>query len=222
MFHTATVIAIRPLLGACLTALLVLGQASQSAATTLSFTGDLRSDATIVGCGTACTLDLVNDPDETIAQWAARSESFTLAGPATGHAITFSSGGGTNGAGAAIAAGGFQPYLSLFDDAGNFLASSYFSPLVGPAYDTRLDFGPLGAGTYRIVISAWLNMSLAENNGSGTLADGFTGLGNLYQGEDLRYAFDVILDDGGGPVPEPGMLMLVLGGLGAVLARRQR
>lgn len=223
MSHTlATTTALRQFLGACFVTALVIGQASQSAAATISFTGDLRSDANIVGCGTGCTLDLVADTDETIAQWAARRESFTLAAPATGYAITFSSGGGTNGAGTPIAAGGFQPYLSLFDGAGNFLASTYFSPLVGPAYDTSLDFGTLGAGTYQIVISAYLNMSMAENSGTGTLADGFTGLGNLYQGEDLHYAFDVVLEDGGGPVPEPGMLMLVLGGLGAALVRRRR
>ncbi len=222
MSHTANAAALRPFLASVVGALLCLTPASEATASTFSFIGDLRSDATIVGCGNLCTLDLVNDPDEVIAQWAARSESFTLAAPATGYAITFSSGGGTNGAGAAIAAGGFQPYLSLFDNAGNFLASTYFSPLVGPAYDTRLDFGVLGAGTYRIVISAYLNLSLAENLGTGTLADGFTGLGNLFPGEDLHYAFDVVLDDGGGPVPEPGTLMLVLGGMGVAMARRRR
>ena len=49
-------------------------------------------------------------------------------------------------------------------------------------------------------------LSLAENLGGGTLADGFTGLGNLAQGEDLHYAFDVILTEA---VPEPQTLWLL-------------
>jgi hypothetical protein len=53
-------------------------------------------------------------------------------------------------------------------------------------------------------------MSFAENLATGTLADGFTGLGNLFPGEDLHYAFDVILGAPTAPVPEPGSLWLLV------------
>lgn len=59
-------------------------------------------------------------------------------------------------------------------------------------------------------------MSFAENLGAGTLADGFTGLGNLNDGEDLHYAYDVILTSTS-PVPEPSAVWL-LGGLVLLLA----
>jgi len=41
-------------------------------------------------------------------------------------------------------------------------------------------------GDYTIAISAFSNQSFVESLGTGTLADGFTGLGNLFEGEDLR------------------------------------
>jgi hypothetical protein len=181
---------------------------------TISFVGDLRTDANVIGCGQGCTLDLVNDPDWVIAQWAARVETFNLAAPTTGYAVTFSYGGGTNGAGTAIAPGGFEPYLSLFDGAGNFLLSTYLGEVCpagansydGFCYDVKLDFGTLPGGTYQIALSVYMNMSLAENWGSGTLADGFTGLGNLAGNEDLHYAFDVVQSEIG--VPEPATVLL--------------
>jgi hypothetical protein len=71
-----------------------------------------------------------------------------------------------------------------------------------------LNGGVLAPGKYSITISAFENMSFAENAGTGSLADGFTGLGNLAFGEDLHYAFDVVLHDAT-PVPEPGTLGLV-------------
>jgi hypothetical protein len=76
--------------------------------------------------------------------------------------------------------------------------------------DVLLDGGTLAAGSYQIAITAFENLSFAENTDTGTLADGFTGLGNLQQGEDLHYAFDVIET---APVPEPASasLMVVAG-----------
>jgi len=182
---------------------------------TISFTGDLRTDATFVGCGSGCVLGVSNSDGE-YAQWAAAVQDFTIAAPSTIEAITFSYGGGLNGAGTTISEGGFEPYLSLFDASGNFLASTFFgtvcppdastNTLSGQCFDVVLDGGTLAPGNYQIAISAFENLSLAENLGVGTLADGFTGLGNLAQGEDLHYAFDVILTEA---VPEPQTLWLL-------------
>ena len=166
----------------------------------LSFTGDLRTDATFISYGSGCTLNAGNS-DFDYAQWAAVERNFTVAKSSSVQAITFSYGGGTNGNGIAIGAGGFEPYLSLFDASGTFLASTFFGMTCPPGADTNagqcfdvlLDAGILAPGNYAITISAFENMSLAENSGSGSLADGFIGLGNLAPGEDMHYAFDLDL-----------------------------
>ena len=191
-------------------------------AATLSFTGDLRTDATVTSCGSGCTLGPSNT-DAEYAQYAAVVRTFNVAAPSGMTAITFSYGGGTNGAGSLIPQGGLEPYLSLFDSGGNVLASTYFGTTCPPGaltnsgsgqcYDVLLDGGQLATGDYQIVLSAYLNQSFAENLGVGTLADGFTGLGNLAAGEDLHYAFDVVLTSTT-TVPEASSLsLLVLGGL---------
>ncbi|HEX5227462.1 MAG TPA: DVUA0089 family protein [Bryobacteraceae bacterium] len=169
---------------------------------TISFTGDLRNDANVISCGSGCTLD-ASSSDGDYAQWAAVVDSFTVSTTSAMQAVTFSYGGGVNGAGTPIAEGGFEPYLSLFDAGGNVLGSTFFgttcpagantNSVSGQCFDVSLDGGVLAPGTYQIAISAFENMSFAENFGSGTLADGFTGLGNLAPGEDLHYAFDVDL-----------------------------
>jgi hypothetical protein len=179
----------------------------------ISFTGDLRTDASFTTCGNGCTLDASNT-DSDYAQWAAFGDSFTVPVNSFMSAISFSYGGGTNGNGAVIARNGFEPYLSLFNASGAFLASTFSGTTcpagantntdTGQCFDVLLDGGVLAAGHYSIVISAFENLSFAENAGFGTLADGFTGLGNLAPGEDLHYAFDVILTPTNtGAVPEP-------------------
>ena len=91
--------------------------ASVAEATTISYTGNLRTDATVTTCqGAPCTL--VTDAD--YAQYAAVVETFSVAKSSTVEAVTFSYGGGVNALGTTIAAGGFSPYLSLFDAGGNF------------------------------------------------------------------------------------------------------
>ena len=199
-------------------------------ADTLSFTGNLRTDAapsTCVGC--------VSDGD--YAQYAAVIRTFTLSTASTVSAITFGYGGGVNGAGTTIAQSGFESYLSLFNASGNFLSSTYFgttcpagaktNTVLGGCYDVQLNAGVLAAGTYQIAISAFDNLSYAENLGAPLkLADGFTGLGNLYGGEDLHYAFDVTTTPSTTPpptpVPEPASITLLgLGGLAAGVARQR-
>jgi hypothetical protein len=185
--------------------------ATSAQATVLSFTGNLATDATV--------LPPFPSPyaDGDYAQWAAVVEPFHVGVTSTMEAVTFSYGGGTNGNGALIAESGFEPYLSLFDASGNFIASTYFGTTcpVGAntnsvsfaCYDVALDGGTLAPGDYQIAISAYENMSYAENLGTGNLSDGFTGLGNLAAGEDLHYAFDVILTSTA-PVPEPNSVWL--------------
>ena len=192
----------------------VVGQLQ--AAIILSFTGDLRTDATFLSCGDGCTLGGGNS-DADYAQFAAVERGFTVAALSTAQAITFSYGGGVNGNGLPIAQGGFEPYLSLFDASGNFLASTLFGTTCPPGantntdsgqcFDVLLDAGVLAPGNYAITISAFENMSFVENSGVGSLADGFTGLGSLASGEDMHYSFDVSLQDVS-PVPEPASLGL--------------
>jgi hypothetical protein len=191
--------------------------------TIISFTGDLRSDANVIDCGSGCTLGAGNS-DGDYAQWAALVVAFNVPVNETVQIVTFSYGGGTNGNGAVIPQGGLEPYLSLFDATGNFLASTYFGITCPPGantnsssgfcYDVLLDAGTLLAGNYQVAISAYLNMSLAENLGIGTLTDGFTGFGNLYAGEDLHYAFDIDLGAPSAATPEPGTFGLLA--LGAI------
>ena len=188
---------------------------------TISFIGDLRADATFTACGDLCALSAGNT-DGDYAQWAAFAGNFNVPVNSLMSAISFSYGGGTNGNGAVIAPNGFEPYLGLFDASGNFLASTFFGTTCPPGantntdtqqcFDVLLDGGVLSPGNYSIAISAFENLSFAENAGFGTLADGFTGLGNLAPGEDLHYAFDVVLTPAtSSPVPEPGSGVLLSG-----------
>src|SRR5271156_4235951 len=94
-------------------------------AETISFVGNLRTDADVIACGPSCTLGSSNT-DGDFAQWAAVVDDFSVTSSSSMEAITFSYGGGVNGAGQTIAQGGFEPYLSLFDASGNFLASTFF------------------------------------------------------------------------------------------------
>src|SRR5204862_3769999 len=103
---------------------------------------------------------------------------FTLSAPGSisiqswGYGGSSGAPGGTNAAGTVIGAGGFDPYVSLFAGSGpgaTFLASNddgscppgTFSD--GLCGDSTLVTGTLPAGTYTLAISAFLNMSLAEN-----------------------------------------------------------
>jgi IPTL-CTERM motif len=107
--------------------------------------------------------------------------------------------GGTNLAGTVIPAGGFDPYISLFTGAGpsaTFLASNDDGSCPpgalsgGSCRDSGLSLA-LGPGTYTLVVTAFDNMSLAENLGTGTLGDAFTGLGNYDPTRTTNYAVDI-------------------------------
>ena len=187
--------------------------------------GNLRTDATVTDCGSGCTLGPSNS-DGDYAQWASVVQSFVVNTTTTMEAITYSYGGGTSLTGPVVPSGGLEPYLSLFDAGGNFLASTFSGTTCPPGantvggncFDVSLDGGTLTPGTYFIALTAFENMSFAENLGSGTLADGFTGLGNLGSGENLNYAFDIILPQNVVPTnsPEPGAMTLWLIGTAAI------
>lgn len=200
--------------------------------TTQFFSGNLRTNATVTSCGSGCTLGASNT-DGDYAQWAAVVNTFQVYTTTTMEAISYSFGGGTSLTGASVAAGGLEPYLSLFDSGGNFLSSTFFGTTCPPGsgtvggncYDVELDGGILTPGVYSIALTAYENMSSAENGSGSLLSDGFTGLGNLGNGENLNYAFDVVLPENVPPVvpsvPEPSPAILLTTG-GVLLAFLQR
>ena len=212
------------LLAACL--LFAAGQ-TPARAGVLFYSGNLRTDATVLDCGSACTLGPA-DSDGDFAQWAAVVANFALSTAGLVQVITYGFGGGTSLGGQAIAAGGLEPYLSLFDATGNFLTSTFAgttcpagaNSVGGNCFDVLLDAGVLAPGSYTLTLTAFENLSFAENLGTGTLADGFTGLGSLGPGENLDYAFDLVVPDV--PAPEPGSAALLSVCLAALLALRKR
>jgi len=86
-------------------------------------------------------------------------------------------------------------------------------------FDVELNCGLLAASSYTIVISAFENISLAENVGTGTLTDGFSGLGNLNGAENLNYAFDLNLSPTIASTPEPTAGIMLLTGIALIAAR---
>ncbi len=152
----------------------------------------------------AAGLSFTGQLDPGNEQFDAALHTFTLAAPATvtiqswGYGGSSGAPGGVNAAGDPIASGGFDPYVSLFAGSGptaTFVASSDDGSCPPGTLDAALCGDStisiaLAAGTYTIAVSAFLNMSIAENLGSGTLGDGFIGLGS-FGGRTGAYAVDV-------------------------------
>lgn len=205
---------------AALVVVTLVSGAPSAKANVIFFGGNLRTDANVIDCGPSCTLNAGNS-DGNYAQWAAVVDTFSVATPSSMTAITYGYGGGVSSAGP-IAPGGLEPYLSLFDAGGNFVASTFFGTLcpagaqtyAGQCFDVLLNGGVLAPGAYQLALTAFDNMSLAENPGGAILSDGFSGLGNLNGTENLNYAFDVTLTSTS-PTPEPGSFISI--GLGLAL-----
>jgi len=108
-----------------------------------------------------------------------------------------------------FASGGADPYFSLFRGSGataTFLASNFVQ-----AFSTGGDFAyaaTLAAGVYEIALGTFANLSFAENLGTGTLADGFVGLGEPSSLGDSGYRLIVTT-----PVPEPSVFILLAVGV---------
>ena len=217
MQHTSTsALWKRPALQALLTAGL-LCWATVSQATTISYSGAFAQD----------------DQIELI--------SFTTLSGGLVSLNTWSFGGGVNAAGDAVADGGFAPLVSIFDSSGLLIGLAQAGvatcignsdPATGFCWDVSLAL-TLTAGDYLAVLTQDDNSPFGPYFSDGFLHAGegdFTGLNYLgmpgsfilVTGDqrDGHWALDISLP--GIPVPEPGSLVLLAGGLAALARLRRR
>jgi hypothetical protein len=149
--------------------------------------------------------------------------SFTLAADADVVLRTWSYAGGVNAAGDTIAAGGFDPVISLFlgSGAGAVLLASdddglgvAIDPATGSARDALLALTGLPGGTYTVTLSQFANFAIGPS-----LGDGFLGAGNTgFDGRSAAWALDILGADAAFSVPEPRALALALLALAAAAA----
>jgi len=163
--------------------------------------------------------------------------SFSLTTPSDVIIRTLSYAGGTQADGHAVAPGGFDPNLTLFDATGNFIDENDdgppdlvpSDPISGEAFDAFLH-NTLPAGSYTLALTQYLNTNQTS------LADPFSasGTGN-YTGETFgcsngsfcsldeqnrthAWALDILMQT----IPEPATVVLLLAGLAALLPRARR
>jgi hypothetical protein len=153
--------------------------------------------------------------------------SFALAATSDVTLRTWSYAGGTNAAGTLIAAGGFDPVVSLFFGTGSpaILIGANddgfgvpVDPITSLAFDSLLESFALPAGIYTVALSQFDNFA----NGP-TLGDGFLGYsGNPdFDGRTSAWALDILIPESAS-VPLPGTLALLMLGLAAAGVTRRR
>jgi hypothetical protein len=145
--------------------------------------------------------------------------------------------GGTNAIGTIIGSGGFDSYFSLFTGLGagaTFLMSNDDGACppgndAEACHDSTITIGSLSAGSYTLAVSVFDNFSFAENLGSGTLGDGFIGLGDYFDSASFsirasNYAVDLVSNGNiqAAPIPEPATWAGMAASLGAALVLRKR
>lgn len=119
------------------------------------------------------------------------STPFSVASPTELTFRSYSYAGGTNIAGQAITAGGFDPIISVFDQGGNLVFFQDDGPLavpVDPATGADFDFHVqqfLQPGDYQAIVTAFENFPAGT-----TLQDGFTE-GGAIEGRTDTIAYDI-------------------------------
>lgn len=153
-------------------------------------------------------------------------ETFSLSSPSDLLVTTTSYGGGTNLDGSAANAGGFQPSITLYTAAGNYVASQLAGspvakndPATGLPLDAYLSRLNLSAGGYILTLTDWQTQQpLTATN----LSDGFM----RYDGTTLTdvrgntrsaaYALNISATTSAAAVPEPttmGLFLVALSGM---------
>lgn len=106
------------------------------------------------------TGNFVDDDDKARFEFTIDADSFVTV-------LTYSYAGGVNAAGQSIAAGGFDPILSLYDFSGNLVdynddgPSSPTDPTSGAAFDTFFQANLL-AGSYTVFVTQYNNFGPSQ------------------------------------------------------------
>jgi hypothetical protein len=159
--------------------------------------------------------DLTTFPDQNVALF-----EFTVA---SATAFTVTSRGYNDMFGNTPNVDGFDAYVTIFEGSGNSatFVEEFFN-LPGPG-DFQATTSVLAAGVHTIAISMWDNYAcgnLACFGSTGTLGDGFSGLSNPDPSRVLY--FEVDLDSGAAPIPEPSTMLLLGSGVSGLIVRRYR
>lgn len=154
---------------------------------------------------------------------ASFTNAFESANNVALHTFTITTGGHYDLTSTGVAAGGVDPYVTIFSGLG--AGATFFASNFDNAFSVGGDFTLpllLAAGDYTLAVGAFANLSFAENLGTGTLGDGFTGLGTPASLDDGPY--EITIDAGTGPVsvPEPAAPALCLAAMAAMGAARGR
>lgn len=146
----------------------------------------------------------------------------TLSAPSKVSIQGYGYGGGSNGSGELILAGGFDTVISLFSGSGisatliefnddGICPPGSFDPVTGGCLDSTLIRDLLSPGTYMIALSASFNMPIGP-----TLGAGFSGEGSFLDvfgdSRTSSYAFDVTVGSLQ-VISEPSTLVLLFGPL---------